>query len=102
MADRTQMAILDAAARVVRRRPDAAMADIADEAGVGRATLYRYFPTRESLLRGVAHTGTAELADGIEAANFDELAVDRAIGSLTAVFLRTGAKYVALISQLDE
>ena len=30
-----------AAARVVRRRPDAAMADIADEAGVGRATLYR-------------------------------------------------------------
>ena len=63
------MAILDAAARVLRRQPEAAMADIADEAGVERATLYRYFPTRESLLRGVAHTGTAELADGIETAN---------------------------------
>ena len=49
----------------------------------------------------VAHTGTAELADGIEAANLDELAVDRAIGRLTAVFLRTGAKYAPL-SQLDE
>ena len=94
------MAILDAAAQVLRRRPDAAMADIADEAGVGRATLYRYFPTRESLLRGVAHTGTAELADGIEAANLDELAVDRAIGRLTAVFLHTGAKYAPL-SQLE-
>ena len=101
MADRTQMAILDAAARVLRRRPDAAMADIADAAGVGRAALYRYFPTRESLLRGVAHTGTAELADGIEAANLDELAVDRAIGRVTAVFLRTGAK-VRPLSQLDE
>ena len=30
--------------------------------------------------------------DGIEAANLDELAVDRAIGRLTAVFVRTGAK----------
>jgi TetR/AcrR family transcriptional regulator, mexCD-oprJ operon repressor len=78
------------------------MADIADEAGVGRATLYRHFPTRESLLRGVAETGTAELADGIEAADLDDLPVDRAIGRLTAVFVRTGAKYAALISQLGE
>jgi hypothetical protein len=38
---------------------------------------------------------------GIEAANLDELAVDRAIGRVTAVFLRTGAKYAPL-SQLDE
>lgn len=39
--------------------------------------------------------------DGIEAANLDELAVDRAIGRVTAVFLRTGAK-VRPLSQLDE
>jgi hypothetical protein len=45
----------------------------------------------------VAHTGTAELADGIEAANLDEL-VDRAIGRLTAVFRRTGAKYAPSVS----
>ena len=97
-----QTPILDAAARVLRRRPDATMADIADEAGIGRATLYRHFPTRESLLRGVADTGIAELADGIEAANLDGLRVDRAIARLTAVFLRTGAKYAALVSLLDE
>jgi TetR/AcrR family transcriptional regulator, mexCD-oprJ operon repressor len=102
VVDHRQTAILDAAARVLRRRPDAAMADIADEAGIGRATLYRHFPTREALLRGVADTGTAELADGIEAAKLDELPVDRAIARIAAVFLRTGAKYAALISQLDE
>jgi AcrR family transcriptional regulator len=102
VVDHRQTAILDAAARVLRRRPDAAMADIADEASIGRATLYRYFPTREALLRGVADTGTAELADGIEAAKLDELSVDRAIARLAAVFLRTGAKYAALISQLDK
>ncbi|MEZ0363863.1 TetR/AcrR family transcriptional regulator [Mycobacterium sp. pUA109] len=101
MSDRMRTAILDAAARVLGQRPDAAMADIADEADVGRATLYRYFPTRESLLRGVADSGAAELAEGIEAANLDELAADRAIARLTAVFVRTGAKYAAVMSQLD-
>jgi TetR/AcrR family transcriptional regulator, mexCD-oprJ operon repressor len=102
MADRTRAVILDAAARVLGRRLDAAMAEIADEAGVGRATLYRHFPTREALLQGVADTGIAELADAIAAAGLDELPVDRAIARVTGVFLRTGAKYAALISQVDE
>jgi TetR/AcrR family transcriptional repressor of mexCD-oprJ operon len=97
--ERTAASILDAAARVLGRRPDAAMADIADEAGVGRATVYRHFPTREALLRALAETGTRELADGIAAANLDELPADRAIARLTAVFLRTGAKYAAVISR---
>ena len=100
--ERTRAGILDAAARVLGRRPDAAMADIADEAGIGRATLYRHFPTRESLLRGVGDAGTAELADAFAAANLDELPVDRAIARITSVFLRTGAKYAAVLSQVDE
>src|ERR1700694_3048994 len=78
------------------------MVDIADEAGVGRATVYRHFPTREALLRGLAQTGTTELADSITDAVLDELPVDRAIARLTQVFLRTGAKYAALIGQLEE
>jgi TetR/AcrR family transcriptional regulator, mexCD-oprJ operon repressor len=99
--ERTREVILDAAAQVLGSRPDAAMADIADHAGVGRATLYRHFPTRESLLRGVAESGARELADALAAANLDELAVDRAIARLTSVFLRTGAKYAALIGQVE-
>jgi TetR/AcrR family transcriptional regulator, mexCD-oprJ operon repressor len=100
--ERTRVAILDAAARVLGRRPDAAMADIADQAGVGRATLYRHFPTRESLLRGVAESGTTELADAIAAATLNDLPVDRAIARLASVFLRTGAKYAALIGHVEE
>jgi TetR/AcrR family transcriptional regulator, mexCD-oprJ operon repressor len=78
------------------------MADIADQAGIGRATLYRHFPTREALLHGLADTGTRELADGIAAANLDDLPADRAILRLTGVFLRTGAKYAAVISHVEE
>jgi TetR/AcrR family transcriptional regulator, mexCD-oprJ operon repressor len=78
------------------------MADIAEEAGVGRATLYRHFPPREALMHGLADIGTRELADGIAAANLDELPVDRAIVRLIGVFLRTGAKYAAVIGHLEE
>ncbi|RMB82380.1 TetR/AcrR family transcriptional regulator [Streptomyces shenzhenensis] len=73
------------------------MAEIADEAGVGRATLYRHFPTRESLLRGVAKVGIAELADAFDAAHLEELPADRAIARIIAVYLREGAKYAAVI-----
>ncbi len=100
-ARRTRSAILDAAARMLGRRPYAAMAEIADEAGVGRATLYRHFPTRESLLRGVAEGGMSELVEAFAAANLAELPVDRAIARVTAVFMRTGAKYAAVIGQAD-
>jgi hypothetical protein len=43
--------ILDAAARVLGRRSDAAMAEIADEAGVGRADPDHPASTRHNLRR---------------------------------------------------
>jgi AcrR family transcriptional regulator len=99
---RTRRAILDAAARVLGRRPDAALADIAEAAGVGRATMYRHFPTRESLIRGVQDAGSAELVAAFTAAGLDELPADRAIARITGIFLRTGTKYAAVISHEDE
>jgi AcrR family transcriptional regulator len=99
--ERTRAVILDAAARVLGRYPDAAMADVADQAGVGRATLYRHFPTRESLLEGVADAATSELIEALDAANLEDLPLERAIARITSVFLRTGGKYAALMSQAD-
>lgn len=96
---RTRTAILDAAARLLSRRPDAAIAEIADEAGVGRATLYRHFPTRESLQQGVAEAGIADLADAFEAAGLGELSADRAIARITSVVMRNGGRYAAVMSQ---
>jgi AcrR family transcriptional regulator len=100
--ERTRRAILDAAARVLGQRSDAGMADIAEEAGVGRATLYRHFPTRESLIAGVQEAGTDELVAAFDSAGLEKLPVDRAIARATGVFLRTGAKYAAVISRDDE
>lgn len=59
-------AILDAATRCLAHDPDASLADIAREAGVGRVTLYGHFDSRPTLVAEVvaaamAHT-EAELA----------------------------------------
>jgi AcrR family transcriptional regulator len=49
--DRTRAAVLEAAADLVAQRgTDVSMAELAEAAGVGRATLYRHFPTREALI----------------------------------------------------
>ncbi|MET7320046.1 TetR/AcrR family transcriptional regulator [Streptomyces sp. NPDC005549] len=53
-ARRNEKSLLDAAAAVfVRSGVEAPVRDIAAEAGVGTATIYRHFPTRADLIIGV-------------------------------------------------
>ena len=51
---RSREAILDAAAAALPRDRRTTMQDIADSAGVGRSTIYRYFPTRGDLERALS------------------------------------------------
>src|SRR5579859_3293217 len=45
-----------------RSGADASLDDIAKQAGVGAGTLYRHFPTRESLIEAVYHAEVGKLA----------------------------------------
>lgn len=49
-AARNREAILDAALVALGRDPQASLLDVAQEAGVGRATVYRHFATRNELV----------------------------------------------------
>ncbi|MEY7972584.1 TetR/AcrR family transcriptional regulator [Saccharomonospora xinjiangensis] len=66
-AQRNRAAILRAAADTLRKNPDASMAQIASEAGVGRMTLYGHFRTRPELIEAALidslDRGEAVLAD---------------------------------------
>jgi AcrR family transcriptional regulator len=62
-AQRNRELILAAAKEAFTRRgADAALDDIAKEARVGAGTLYRHFPTRDTLLEAVYHSEVAKLA----------------------------------------
>jgi TetR/AcrR family transcriptional regulator, mexCD-oprJ operon repressor len=97
LRDRTAAAIIESAATVLAQRgPAASMEEIASTAGVGRATLYRYFPSREELLSAMAAASVEELAARIREANLEAVPVEEAIARLARAIIATGSKYVAL------
>lgn len=97
LRDRTAAAIIDSAAAILATRGEAAsMEEIARAAGIGRATLYRYFANREDLLKAMAAASVQELAARIKEADLEAVPFEEAIARLARGIIATGSKYVAL------
>jgi TetR/AcrR family transcriptional regulator, mexCD-oprJ operon repressor len=95
---RVATAILDGAARALAEHGDAAsMADVAAAAGVARATVYRYFPSRQLLLDELTALALQDADERLRAARLDEVpaleGIDRAVRGLVEV----GAPLVVLL-----
>ena len=73
------------------------MSDIAEAAGVARATLYRYFPTRERLLQALAASALEATATRLAEADLDSVPVAEAIARVARVVAAGGSKYAAVI-----
>ncbi|MCI2420188.1 TetR/AcrR family transcriptional regulator [Saccharopolyspora sp. K220] len=98
MQDRVAAGILETAAAVLAERGEAvSMAEIAEAAGVGRATLYRYFPNRDALLRGLIEVATADLRELIAGAELDTVDVRDGIARLARLSALAGSKYAVLV-----
>jgi len=98
--DRVAGAILDAAADLLARGGEPpSMGEVAAAAGVGRATLYRYFPTRERLLQDLITAATGEAADRLAEAGLDAVPVTEGIARVARVVAAGGSKYAALVGQ---
>jgi AcrR family transcriptional regulator len=98
--DRTAAAILDAAAHVFSEQGTAAnLADIAAAAGVSRATLYRYYPNREALLKALAAHALNELANRLNDAGLERAPVKEAIERLARALVAVGDRYAVVASE---
>ena len=75
------------------------MAEIAAEAGFARGTLYRYFPTRESLLRALEDAANEEAARRLAEANLDRVSVDEGLARATRALVAVGMHYIVLLRE---
>ncbi len=94
----TAGSILETAARLLADG-DAGMSEIAAAAGVGRATLYRYYPTREALLEALAAQALDEVTGRIADASLDAAPVEEAIVRMTRALLTVADRYVVLMRE---
>jgi AcrR family transcriptional regulator len=90
-------AIVEAAAAVLAERGDtASMNDVASAAGVARATVYRYFPSREALLEALGSFAVEEAGKGLAAARLDEVAIEEAFTRAVRALVVVGDYFVVL------
>lgn len=94
---RVSAAILEAAAAVLAERGEqASMADVAAAAGVARATVYRYFPNRETLLEALGRLAVEEAGERLQAGRLDEVPVPEAFERAVRALVATGNSLVVV------
>ena len=96
-AERNIARIQEAAIRLWSQNPTAGVAEVAAAAGVGRATLYRHFPTRESLLEAIRSQGLADGEQAALACRLDEGTATEAMGRLLCAWLELGDRYRVIV-----
>ena len=99
-----QRAILNAAVGVLVVDRGASMRDISEAAGVGRATLHRYFPGREDLIRAIAMDALDECDAAIRSARIGEGTVTGALARLVEALVPIGERFHFLLyeAQLED
>jgi TetR/AcrR family transcriptional regulator, mexCD-oprJ operon repressor len=97
LQQRVADAILDGAARVfVERGGRASMSEVAEAAGVARATVYRYFPSRETLLEELGRVALENAVERLASARIDEVPVDEAVARAVRALVDVGDSFVVL------
>jgi TetR/AcrR family transcriptional repressor of mexCD-oprJ operon len=96
--DLVSAAILDAAAAVIAEHGEAtSMAEVAEAAGVGRATLYRYFASREELLRALTKAAINDASTRLVDADLEHVPVPEALARMTRALLVSGTKFIVIM-----
>lgn len=103
-AERNVRAIIDAAIVLLAAEPDASMERVASAAGVGRATVYRHFASREHLVRAILDRALQDARDAVVGSKPDEGSALEALQRAVAALLKVADRYrlVRSIAPHDE
>ncbi len=97
--DRGQDVLLDAAVAILAANPGASLQEIADAAGISRATLHRRFAGREELLLAISEWAIGQLEGINEAVELSGLRGRAAIEALLERAIQLAPKIGFLISE---
>jgi TetR/AcrR family transcriptional regulator, mexCD-oprJ operon repressor len=97
LQERVAAAIVEAAARVLAVGGEqASMNDVAAAAGVARATLYRYFPSRQALLDELGRVAADEAGARLASARIEELAAEEGIRRAVRALIEVGDPFTVV------
>ena len=97
LQQRVAAAILDGAAQLFAVQGEqASMNDVAEAAGVARATVYRYFPNREALLDELARAAVSDVDARLASARIDAVAPEEGIARAVRALVDVGDSFVLL------
>jgi AcrR family transcriptional regulator len=97
LRQRVAAVILEAAAEVLAASGEqASMSDVAVAAGIARATLYRYFPSREALLDALAEAGVRGASEGLAGAGLDRVPAAEGVVRAVRALVSVGDPFVLL------
>jgi TetR/AcrR family transcriptional regulator, mexCD-oprJ operon repressor len=85
--------ILESAIHVFALNPGAGMNDVALHADVGRATLYRHFPSRDDLMAAIKAQARQEAISAVEACPLDDGPAIECIESIVRAVIELGDRY---------
>ena len=89
----TPDAIAEASFRVLSKNPGANVAEIAEQAGVTRATLHRYFPSRNKLVEALASRAIREMEEAVEEACRDATSAGEGLRLSMAALIPLGDRH---------
>lgn len=96
---RNHGAILDAAVDVLAVDPSASLAEVARRAGLGRATLYRHFPSREALREAIRAEALTRAEAALRDAGLDEVPAREGVRRAAEVLVPLGMRFRVLLAE---
>lgn len=100
-ARRNRAALLKAARAVLVADPTASLAQVAQRAELHRATLYRHFPDRETLLREIRTQAWDEGLEAMREARLEEGPAEEALARFVRAAIAVGDAYRLISITLD-
>ncbi|WP_417554768.1 TetR/AcrR family transcriptional regulator [Microbacterium sp.] len=91
--DRHRRALLEAAAEELSRNPEASMDDVAQAASLTRATLYRHFSNRKTLLQAIQAEAFARAAQTLDECRLDEGSALEALQRVLTALSKYGKRF---------